>query len=143
MEPLFWRTPQIITTYPNLRKDLSNMINTTCQSFIRNEKLANAYPDPCRSLGVWVLELKRHCSPCGQIRTPLRTGYRPTPSLLAAPTGHRQPSEFTAKARFNISLHHPEGSVYSSCSIQDKRRAWCLLGLMIRWQGLPLQHSGV
>ncbi|KAG2647048.1 hypothetical protein PVAP13_2KG536160 [Panicum virgatum] len=76
--------------------------------------------------GLWVLELKRHCSPCGQIRTPLRTGYRPTPSLHAAPTGHRQPSEFTAKARFTISLHHPEGSVYSSCSIQDKRRAWVL-----------------
>ena len=76
--------------------------------------------------GLWVLELKRHCSPCGQIRTPLRIGYRPTPSLHAAPTGHRQPSEFTAKARFTISLHHPEGSVYSSCSIQDKRRAWVL-----------------
>ena len=76
--------------------------------------------------GLWVLELKRHCSPCGQIRTPLRTGYRPTPSLHAAPTGHRQPSEFTAKALFTISLHHPEGSVYSSCSMQDMRRAWVL-----------------
>ncbi|PVH65312.1 hypothetical protein PAHAL_2G460500 [Panicum hallii] len=65
------------------------------------------------------------CHPA-PIRTPLRTGYRPTPSRHAAPTGHRRPSEFTAMARFAISLHHPEGSVYSSCSMQDKRRAWVL-----------------
>ncbi|CAN6199961.1 unnamed protein product [Urochloa humidicola] len=49
-------------------------------------------------------------SPCGR-RMPLRTGYRPTPSRHAAPTGHRRLSEFTAMARFAISLHHPEGNV--------------------------------
>lgn len=57
---LFWRTPHVITTYPNFHKDPSNRINTvlqdlepTCQSGIscQDEKSADAYTNLCKSLG--------------------------------------------------------------------------------------------
>jgi hypothetical protein len=57
---------------------------------------------------LWVLELNQHSSPCGQIRTPLGTGYRPTPSRHAAPTGRRRLiTEFTAMARFGYQPTSP------------------------------------
>lgn len=88
-------------------------------SFKKAKLKANGHPYPIQVTSVHRLYQSSSgrcdviwttCHPA-TIRTPLGTGYRPTPSRRAAPTGHRRLSEFTAMARLAISLHHPEVNV--------------------------------